>query len=133
MAVININVLQAMYGKHNTFKPSALSYGFPTKAKQEEAALVQLQEIIWLLGVTITSTMVALISVRQCLQQAAIELGEDFATYIVLVLTASSFNSLSEKCRKEAVLKLWSNKSELVEMLNREYSPCLGSLFKGNV
>ena len=94
--------------------------------------------------------MVALISVRQHLQHTATELGEDLATGIVLGLKeldgpastrmghalrleASSFNSLSEKCRKEAVSKSWGNKSKLVEMLNNEYLPCLGSLFKGDV
>ena len=83
--------------------------------------------------------MVAHASVGQCLQQAATELGKDLTTDIILVikeldgpvttrlghalrLAASSFNSLPKKCRKEAVLKLWDNKSELVEMLNRELS-----------
>ena len=50
-----------------------------------------------------------------------------------LTFTASSFTSLSEMHRKEAVLKSWGNKSELVEMLNRECPPCLVSLFKGEV
>ena len=124
-----------MYGK-DAFKPPALSYCFVAKAKQEDAALVQIQEIAGLLGGAITCTMVALVSVRQHPQWAATELGEDLTTDIVLnfkeldssastrlghALRASSFNSLSEKCRKEAVLKSWGNKSELVEMLNREY------------
>ena len=64
--------------------------------------------------------MVALVLVRQCLQQAATELGEDLTTDIVLTLkeldgpastrlghalrsAASLFNSLSDKCMKEAV------------------------------
>ena len=94
--------------------------------------------------------MVALVLVRQHLHQAATELGENLATDNVIALkeldgpastrlghalrlAASSFNSLLEKCRKEAVSKSWGNKSEFVEMFNREYPPCLGSLFKGNV
>ena len=81
--------------------------------------------------------MVALTSVRLCLQQAATELGEDLTADIILTLKeldrpvstrldhafrsgASSFNSLSEKCRKEAVSKSWGNKIELMEMSNRE-------------
>ena len=94
----------------------------------------------------ITSTIVALASVRQHLQPAATELGEDLTVDIVLALKeldgpastrlgcalrlpASPFNSLSEKCRKEAVSKSWGNKSEHVE---QRVPPCLGSLFKGN-
>ena len=94
--------------------------------------------------------MVALALVRQWLQQAATELGEDLTADTVLTLeeedgpastqmghalrlTASTFNSLSEKQRKEAVSMLWGNKATLVEKLNREYPPCLGSLFKGDV
>ena len=73
--------------------------------------------------------------------------GEDLAADIVLALeeldgpastrlghalrpAASSFNSLSEKQRKEAVSKSWGNKSELMEMLNREY-PLPGLPVKG--
>ena len=68
------------------------------------------------------------------------ELEEDLATDIILTLEelddpawtrlghtltlpASSFNSLSEKRREEAVPKSWGKKSKLVEILNREYSP----------
>ena len=97
-----------------------------------------------------TSTIVALASVRQQLQQAVTDLGEDLTTDIILtleeldspaltclddalILAASSFNSLSEEHRKEAVLKSWGNKHELEEMLTREYPPCLDSLFKDNV
>ena len=39
----------------------------------------------------------------------------------------------SIKRRKEAVSKLWVKKSNLVDMLNREYPPCLRSLLKGDV
>ena len=84
--------------------------------------------------------MGVLASVGQWLQQAATELGEDLATDIILNLEeldgpassrldytlrlpASSFNSLSEKQRQEAVSKSWGNKSKLVEMLNKEYPP----------
>ena len=50
-----------------------------------------------------------------------------------LSLVASSFNSLSEKQRRQAVSKSLRNKSKLVEILNRDYPTCLGSLFKGGV
>ena len=46
---------------------------------------------------------------------------------------ANSFESLSEKNKKEALPKSWGNKSEPVDMLNWEYTPCLGSLFTGDV
>ena len=62
-AVININTLEAMHSE-NTFKPPDMSYCFRTKAKQEDAALVQIQEIAGLLGGAITSTIVALASVQ---------------------------------------------------------------------
>ena len=87
--------------------------------KQEESALVQIQEIAGLLGGMITLTMVALVSVRQWLQQAAMELGEDLAADTVLALeldgsastrlghvlrlAANSFNSLLEKHRKGCI------------------------------
>ena len=85
LAVMKINVLQAMYGE-DAFKPPALPYCFGTKAKQEDAALVQIQEIAGLLGGAITSPMEALTLVRQHLQQTATELGEDLANEIVLAL-----------------------------------------------
>ena len=94
--------------------------------------------------------MLALASVQQRLQQAATEQGDNHATDIVLALeeldgpastclghalrlVVSSPNSLLEKRRKEAVSKSWCNKSELVDMSNRDYLPCLGSLSKGVV
>ena len=49
-----------------------------------------------------------------------------------LKLVASSFNSLSEKMKKQAVSKSWRNRSDLVDMLNREYLLWLGSLFKND-
>ena len=124
-AVITINALQAVYVE-DSFKPHALKYCFVTKAKMEDVPLVKTQEITWLLGGAITSMMVALATVRQWLQQAATELGEDLTMDIVLpledldgpastclmhelTLMDSSFNSLSEKGRKEAVSKLWGN------------------------
>ena len=61
--VIKINALQAMCSE-DAFKPPALPYCFGTKAKQEDTALVQIQEITGLLGSAITSAMVALASVR---------------------------------------------------------------------
>ena len=143
------NALQAMYSE-DAFKPSSQTYCFSTKAKQEDAALVQIQERAGLLRIAITSTMVALTSAKWHLQQAAMELGDDLTTDIILTLkeldgpastrlghalrlAASSFNSLLKKYRKEAVSKSRGIKSELVEMLNREYPPSLGSLFKGDV
>ena len=91
-------------------------------------------------------SIVSLASAHQRLQQSAMELGEDFAADIVLALTeldspasaclgyelrleVSTFNSLSEK-RKVVVLKSWVNKSELVDIVNREFPPCLDSLLK---
>ena len=62
VAVIKINALQAVYGK-DTFKPPALAYCFSTKVKQEDIALVQIQEKEGLLGAEITLTMVVLASV----------------------------------------------------------------------
>ena len=138
-----------MYGK-DIFKPLALPYCFATQARQEDVPMVHIQEISGLLGEAITSTMVALALVWWKLQHAATELGENLTKDTVLAvdeldgpiltclghalrLIASSFNSLSEKRRKEEVLKSWGIKRELVDMLNREYPPCLGSLFKGNV
>ena len=135
-----------MYGEE-AFKPPAHPYCFHTKAKEDDVPLVQIEEIEGLLGGIVTSIMVALASVWQRLLQAGTEAGEDVTTDIVLALeeldspasthlghalrlTASSFNSLSEKRRKEAVSKSWENKSELVDMLNREYSPCVGSCSK---
>ena len=112
LAVIKINALQVMYSG-DALKPPALPYCFGTKVKQEDTALVQIQEITGLLGGSITSTLVALASVRQQLQWAATEL-EDLTTDIVLTfkelygpastqlghalrLVASSFNSLLKK------------------------------------
>ena len=74
-----------MYGE-DEFKPPALPYCFGTKAKQNDAALVYIQEIAGPLGGTIILTMVALASVRQHPQQAATELGEDLTTDNVLDL-----------------------------------------------
>ena len=82
--------------------------------------------------------MVALALVRQRLQQVATGLGPKLASEVVLVireldamastrlghalrLATRSFNSLSEKCRKEAVSKSWGNMTELIEMLNIKY------------
>ena len=82
--------------------------------------------------------MVALTLVRKHSQQAATELGEELTTDIVLALyeldgpasawlgdalrlAATSVNSLLEKWREEVVPKLWDNRNEQVEMLNREY------------
>ena len=48
--------------------------------------LVQIQEIVGLLGDSITSTMVALISVQQKAQQAITELGEELAADVVLAI-----------------------------------------------
>ena len=50
-----------------------------------------------------------------------------------LRLAAASFKSLSEKRRKQAVSKSCENGSKLIDMLNREYPPCLHYLFKGDV
>ena len=49
-AVIKINTLQAMYSE-DMFKPPELPYYFITKAKQKDAALVQIQHTEGLLGV----------------------------------------------------------------------------------
>ena len=116
-----------MYSK-DAFKPPALPYCFGTIVKQEDAILFQIQEIVGLLRGEMFSTMMALALVRQQLQQAATELGEDLATDIVLALkelhgptstrlgqslrlTGSSFNYLLEKHRKEAVSKSLGNRS----------------------
>ena len=94
--------------------------------------------------------MVALPFARQRLQQAATNLASDFTSEIVLAiedldgmastrlghalhLAASSFNSLSEKRRKRVVNTSWGFTEELVCMLNKVYTPCLGAPFKGNV
>ena len=78
--------------------------------------MVQIQEVAGLLGGAITSTMLALASVRLRLQQAAIDLGQEMATEVVLViqemdgvastqlghalhLADISFNSLSKERR----------------------------------
>ena len=50
-----------------------------------------------------------------------------------LCLAASSFNGLSDKRRKEAVYRSWSSTYELVGMLNKDYIPCLESLFQSHV
>ena len=47
-----------------------------------------------------------------------------------LCLVASSFINLSENRRKEAVNR---STNKLAGMLNKDYSPCLGSLFKVDV
>ena len=57
--------------------PQTLPYYFGTKAKQKDAALVKIQESASPLGGAITSMMLALALVRQRLQQAVTELGED--------------------------------------------------------
>ena len=72
-----------MYGK-DTFKTPALPYCFSTKVKKENVPLVHIQEIPCLLAGAITSTMVALAMVRQTLQQASTEFGEDLTTDISL-------------------------------------------------
>ena len=64
LAVIKTNALQAMYGQ-DAFKPPALLYLFGAQVEQEDTALVQMQEIVGLLGDVIISTMVVLLSVRQ--------------------------------------------------------------------
>ena len=48
-------------------------------------------------------------------------------------LVARSYNSLPEKRRKDAVNKSWRVTNELVDMLNKDYIPCLRSLLKGDV
>ena len=53
LAVIKISAQQGMYGE-DAFKPQALPNCFSTKAKQEETALVQIQEISGLLGGAVT-------------------------------------------------------------------------------
>ena len=83
--VININAMQAMHGE-DAFTPPALPCCFGTRLKQEDTALVQIQEIAQLLGAAIIFTMVALVSVRQWLQQVAMELGEDLTTDIMFTL-----------------------------------------------
>ena len=86
-AVIKINALQVMYGE-DTFKSPALPYCFGTKVKQEDVALVQIQEILGLMGGNhpYNGGSMALASLRQRLQQAATELGEDLVSDIVLTL-----------------------------------------------
>ena len=106
--------------------------------KQEGVALVQRPEIAGLLGGVITFTMVALASVRQHLQQAATDHGEDLAPNIVLTLKelngpassrlghalrlpASSFNFISEEMQEEGCITVVAKYSKLNEMLNRAY------------
>ena len=113
--VIKINALHVTYGR-NVLQPFALPDCFGTKAKQEDSPLVQIQHIVGLLGGAITSIMVALASVWQRLQQAATQLGEDLTTHSpcpaspclghALKFMASSFNSLSEKRKKEVSIKV---------------------------
>ena len=79
------------------------------------------------------------------MQQTTTELGEDLVEHVVLALkemdspafphlghslrlSASSFNSLSQKRKIEV-----APRSELVDMLNIKYHPCLGSLLKGDM
>ena len=106
--------------REDAFKSLALLYCFRTQIKQEDAKLVQIQEVAELIGGTITSMMVALAFARQRLQQVPTDVDSKLATEVVLVfkelenvastrpghvlcLTAVSFNSLSETRRKEVV------------------------------
>ena len=54
--------------------------------KQEDTVLVQIQGIVGLLRIVITSTILALALVGQQLQQAATELREELAADIILTL-----------------------------------------------
>ena len=72
-----------MYSK-DAFNPTPLPHCFSNTVKQGDIPLVLIQEIIGLVGGTITSMMVALAPVRKELQQAATEVGKDLAMDIVL-------------------------------------------------
>ena len=117
--------------------------------KHEDAALVQIQVVVGLLGGTVTSMMVDLASVRQKPQQAAAELGRPhlghsthprgtrWPSLHTLRLCTKAIGYLFQlfirEGKKGAVSQFGGNKSELVEMFNREYLPYLDSLFKGDV
>ena len=64
-----------MYSK-DSFRSPALQYYYGTKVKQEDILFMQIQEIAGSLGDVITSTVVAVASVQQKMQQAATELRE---------------------------------------------------------
>ena len=91
--------------------------------KHEDVPKVQSQEIAGMLGEATTYAMVELALVWQRVQQATTELRDDLTMDLVLALQKldsqastcighelrfvfSSFNSLSEKMRNEAVSKL---------------------------
>ena len=110
---IRMNTPQVMYGEDG-FQVLVLSYCFETHIKQEDAQLVQIEEVAGLLMVVITSTMVELASFRQRLQHIATDWGQEMASKVILSieeldgkastylehamhLVASYFNSLSEK------------------------------------
>ena len=133
----------------DVFKPLALPCCFSTYIKQEDAQLVQIQEAAGLHGGAITSTMMALTSAWQTIQQTAIYHIQELATETVVTIeelkgpaltqlghvlgpAACSFNNLSDKRWKGAFNKFWHYTNELVGMLNKDY-PCLGMLLKGNV
>ena len=100
---------------------------------------MQIKEVAGLLDGTITSKIIALASVKQRLQQAATDLRQEMATEVVLAieeldgaastcfehalhLAATLSNSVSKKRRKDAVKKAWDSTSELVGMLNEDFS-----------
>ena len=63
-ATMIVTAFQVLYGE-NAFKPPVLPYCIGDQTKQEGAQLIQIQVVVRLLKVVITSTMVVLTSVRQ--------------------------------------------------------------------
>ena len=135
-----------MYGD-DTFKSLVIPYCFRTKIKKEDAQLVQTEEVAGLLWAAIISMMVALAFVRQRLQHAGTNLGQNLASKVILgmeeldvaastnlghalCLAVSSFNILSEV--KGGSKQIMGFMNELVGMLNKDYPSCLGELYKGN-
>ena len=72
--------------RRDSFKPPVLPYCFGTRVKQEDTQLMQLQEGSRFLGCAFMSTMVALVSVWQRLQQAAMDLGPEMSSEMILVI-----------------------------------------------
>ena len=139
LAVIKINALQVMYGE-DAFEPYALLYCFGTKVKHWDAALVQIQEIVDLLGGAITcdgGSSFGETEITAGCHRAGVRshLGHSphpgrtrWPSFNMLgpcIKTHSQFFQLPiREEKKGGSIKVMGNKSKLVEMLNREKPPC---------